>query len=62
MKDIAFRLTDCGLVKADIAFRLTDCGLVKADIALGLTQQLIVAQYFFKYSFRRVRNIAKNNY
>jgi hypothetical protein len=46
----------------DIDFRLTDYGLGKVDIALGLTQPLIVALCFFKYSFKRVHNIAKNDY
>jgi hypothetical protein len=46
----------------DIDIRLTDYGLGKVDFALGLTGQLIVAQRFFNYSFRRVRNIAKNDY
>jgi hypothetical protein len=45
----------------DIDFGLKDYGLGKVHFALGLTEQLMVAERFFKCGFKRVRNIAKND-
>ena len=46
----------------DVDFRLTDYGMGKVYAALCITEQLIVAQCFFNYNFRRVRNNVKNDY